>query len=114
MCNLVIVLLLFIIVAYYACSDINTYIVRYHRPSCKYCVESQQEWDLFKAKHADDLIRSNVFIIDVDTSQDTEHTRYWCAKYNFQTVPTVVKLSKFSTKVFDKSRTCEEFYKFAM
>ena len=70
--------------------DPTKYIVRYFRPSCRFCAESQKEWDDFKASAFASQLP--IVIVDVDTSHDNAHVRKWKAKYYFNSVPTVVKI----------------------
>lgn len=85
-------------------------IVRFSRKTCKFCVESQPEWDAFKA---DALARKVDFeIIDVDIEDNSIHTREWLAKYKVDGVPKVIKITGWGTTEYNGPRTSLEYMKF--
>lgn len=84
--------------------------IRFSKPTCKYCVDSQLEWDKFKS-----LAKlHNIETIDVDISDNTNHTKYWLSKYKIDSVPTVIKITTLWSYVYDGPRICGEYMKFAM
>ncbi len=89
----------------------KTTVVRFYKPSCRYCVESQKEWDEFK-KIARNL--NIVVVVDVNTEEDNEHTRYWTSRYTVNTVPHVLKIKWFGfSETYDGPRDRVDYVKFA-
>ncbi len=87
-------------------------VVRFFRPTCKYCVESQKEWNAFKAHAAaSDL---NAEIIDVNLDNDDSVTRKWRNKYKVTGVPKVIKVSLWGSEEYTGPRTSSAYMNFAM
>ena len=87
-------------------------IVRFSRKTCKFCVESQPEWDAFKGMALADKV--NFDIIDVDIENNSIHTRNWLAKYKVDGVPKVIKITGFGTTEYNGPRTSAAYMQFAL
>lgn len=87
-------------------------IVRFSKPTCKYCVDSQAEWDAFKAQALAD--KSDFEIVDVDISNNSIHTRNWLAKYKVESVPKVMKIGAWGSTEYEGPRISTAYMKFAL
>ena len=70
-------------------------IVRFMRHNCKYCIESQPEWDAFKANAVAN--KSDFDIVDVDLHDNSIHTRKWLESYKIDGVPKIIKITGFGS-----------------
>jgi hypothetical protein len=106
------VLIFFIIWVLYR-SNCKTIVIRFYKPSCKYCVESQQEWDRFKKIVS--ATTQDIEIVDVNTENTDAHTKYWTTRYKINSVPYVVKETKWLGRSveFNDSRTLVNYLTFA-
>jgi glutaredoxin len=87
-------------------------IVRYSRPTCRYCIESQGAWNGFvKTAQAHNL---RIDIVEVNLSEDSEHTRKWAERYPVQSVPTVVKFGPENPVEYNGPRTTKAYLSFAI
>lgn len=89
----------------------RTYIVRYSKPSCPYCVNSQDEWNKFKRKAFADKLQ--VTIVDVDLTQNTDLVKHWKGRFVPDSVPTVVKFRRDTKVVYDGVREHTAYMAFA-
>ena len=107
------VILVIVLIAWIFCRrNKKTTVVRYYRPSCPACVASQEEWDKFKTYSNRD---KDLVIIEVNTEVDNDLTRKWKAYYNVSSVPTVIKIPKWTgiRRVYSGERTAEDYSRFA-
>lgn len=79
-------------------------IMRFYRPDCKFCVKSQKEWDLFKAK-------SKYKIIDINTNIP-ENIRYM-KRYRINYVPKIIKVGPLGIREFRGPNRLREYLKFS-
>ncbi len=101
-----------IVLVYYIKSKQRVQIVRFSRPTCKFCVESQPEWDSFKAMALAD--KATFEIVDVDISNNSIHTRNWLASYKVDGVPKVIKITPWKTIEYEGPRVSTAYMKFAL
>ena len=96
---IVIILILLFIYVLFLLMLKKTQIIRFSKPTCKFCIESQPEWDAFKELALTKKL--NIEIIDVDITNNSIHTRTWLAKYNVTTVPTIIKINMWGSYVYN-------------
>lgn len=108
----VLVIVGIIVLVVYLQSKRQTQIVRFSRADCKFCIDSQSEWDAFKAAALADKVDFN--IVDVDIKNNSVHTRNWLAAYKIDSVPTILKISGSSYKEYDGPRTSAAYMSFAL
>lgn len=87
-------------------------IVRFARKTCKFCVESQPEWDAFKAMAISN--KADFEIVDVDIENNSIHTRNWLAKYKVDGVPKVIKITGFGNSEYNGPRVSLAYMQFAL
>lgn len=89
----------------------NVIVYRFYRPSCKYCVESQDEWMKFKMNEPLNL---DYRIIDVNL--DDKANQKLALRYNIATVPTVVRIDQNTGEysVHTGVRSADNFKQFMM
>jgi glutaredoxin len=93
---LAVVLVLFLIyvwMTYYNLSGVH--VVRYSRPDCPFCVESESDWKdvklSFESRSQVDKSETPVKFVDVNTSNDLSlDTQLWKSKYKPESVPQVI------------------------
>lgn len=113
--NIVIVALVVAVILFvwhYMMSDSTVYIVRFARATCPYCVESQAEWDNFKAGIAVQKTWP-VVVVDVDTADtESEITKKWTGLFKYESVPTVIKMVNGDITVYDGERLAHKYMRF--
>ncbi len=109
---LLLLLVVLALIYYYIKSNQRTQIVRFYRDNCKYCVESQPEWDAFKAMALADKVEFD--IVDVDIQNNSIHTRRWLDSYKIISVPTVLKITGWGSKEYDGPRISTAYMAFAL
>jgi hypothetical protein len=92
-------ILIYVYLTYYNLNGV--YIVRYSRPDCPFCVESQAGWDEFKKNvenaPPEELAKMTepIHVLDIDTSETlSPDTLVWKSKYNPKTVPAIIAIYK--------------------
>ena len=110
MSNLVLGVLILVLLWCIYRSTKKNIIVRYYRPSCPACASSQKEWDLFK-RNVDD----SVVVVEVNTEKDTAVNRKWNRYYKVNSVPTVIKVTKWLNRSveYDGPRDSRSYMNFA-
>ena len=80
-------------------------IYRFYRPACRFCVESQPEWDKFKQQTKEKLYEINL---------DDDNNRSLADRYSVQMVPTVFRLYANGTLIkHEGERTVGNYTAFA-
>lgn len=87
-------------------------IVRFSRKTCKFCVDSQPEWDSFKTAAISNKVDFD--IIDVDIENNSIHTRTWLSNYQVDSVPKIIKITGWGTTVFNGPNTGSAYMQFAL
>ncbi len=111
-------ILIYVYLTYYNLSGF--YIVRYSRPDCPFCIESQAEWDklknLFETLPPNERARITepIHVLDIDTSKTlSPDTLVWKSKYNPKTVPAIIAIYKGEiTEYTSLNRSMEEVANF--
>lgn len=85
----------------------RTQIVRFHKPGCKYCVYTQQEWNAFKAMAATAPVDFDVVDINANDRLDL------IIKYKISSVPTVLRITPNDYKEYDGPRVRDAYMNFA-
>jgi glutaredoxin len=88
----------------------KTQIIRFYRPDCRFCVESQKEWDSFKALAAAEKL--DIEILDVNISSSSRDTKNLVKHYGVKTVPYVVKTTTFGSKTYNGPRVSSSYLEF--
>ncbi len=73
----------------------STTVYRFYKHNCRFCVESQPDWDKFKAHIGK---RMDLVIVDVDLDEGDTSLNL-AKKYNVTSVPTVFKILPNGTRV---------------
>lgn len=85
-------------------------ILRFYRPTCPACVNSQSEWDQFKYKHN----LKGVFVTDVNVENPQAMHLELMRKFNVDGVPTVVAVDDNGNyKIFQGMRTYDNYRRWA-
>ncbi len=108
----VLVIIALIALVVYLKSKQRTRIVRFSRPTCKFCIESQPEWDAFKAMALADKVDFD--IVDVDIQNNSIHTRNWLASYKVDSVPKVIKVTGWGSVEYNGPRVSTAYMAFAL
>jgi glutaredoxin len=83
-----------------------TKVYRFYRPGCPYCVNSKEEWDLFKSKCTFKM----TIPVDVNLDDNTEHIKKLTKRFNVNGVPTIVKTDYYGGyETYDGDRTCDSY-----
>jgi len=110
--SIIAVLTLMLIVWLHVKPDKIVVIYRFHRPTCRYCVQSQPAWEAFKATMKSADPENTIKIKDVNLDYGRESAKL-AEKYNVKSVPTVLKVTSDRVEKYDGPRTVEGFYSFA-
>jgi hypothetical protein len=86
--SLLVVLVMLLLLSLYL-DAISTKVYRFYKPGCRYCQESQEQWDLFKKK----CRFRGVKPIDVNLEEKNSTTEALANSYNVKSVPTIIKIS---------------------
>jgi len=86
-------------------------IVRFMRPTCKFCVESQAEWDAFKAQA--EANNADFDVVEVNISDNSIHTRNWLARFQVDGVPKVIKVIGTKIEEYQGPRISTAYMQFA-
>ena len=68
---------------------ISTKVYRFYKPGCRFCQESQKEWDLFKSKCRFRGLKP----IDINLEEKTPYNEALAKNFNVKSVPTIIKVS---------------------
>jgi hypothetical protein len=97
----VVLLILWLLISLY-----STKVYRFYKPTCKYCVESQDEWDRFKQNCKFRLIRC----IDIDTSNANGYNEMLAQNFGVKTVPAVFKVEPDGRReMYDGERQADAY-----
>ena len=103
----VIVSVAVLVIAYLIITD-KKKIIRFYSDSCRYCIESQAEWDKF-CHHA----RHDYEIMNVNTKAQCPKIRHLMEKYDVTSVPTIVKVSWWGSSTYKGRHRAHDYLKFA-
>ena len=113
--SLVVLFLLIIIVLLYKSSYKSSYnstndkvlVYRFFKPSCPYCVNSQDEWEKFKK-----LPNDKIITIDIDTTNPTLKEKELSENFSKKTVPFYIcTFADGRRYVYDGDRSSEDLNK---
>ncbi len=84
----VVCIVILVMLMYYMNISNETTVYRFYRPSCRYCVESQPEWNKFKMHICNSM---NIKIVEVNLD-DGGPSISLAKKFDVKSVPTVFKI----------------------
>lgn len=85
-------------------------IMRFYRPTCPACVNSQSEWDQFRYKHN----LKGVFVTDVNVENPQPMHLELMRKFNIDGVPSVVAVDENGNyKIYQGMRTYGHYRRWA-
>ncbi len=112
--TIVIIYILYIIYKqWFTMVSARSTIYRFYRPGCKYCVESQPEWDRFRQIVRNDFnLYMRVGIVEINLD-DAKNDQGIISSFNIPGVPYVVKVTESGKRVnYDGERTAEGYVRF--
>jgi hypothetical protein len=84
--------------------SISTKVYRFYKPGCRFCQESQEQWELFKKK----CRFRGVKPIDVNLEERTPKNETLAKAFGVKSVPTIIKVSSSGTpSKYDGDRTAQ-------
>lgn len=84
----------------------NVKVYRFYRPSCPYCVNSQDEWDKFKRKCMFSMVKP----VDVNMNEATDAQKKLAENFMVKSVPHVVAVYDDGLRfTYDGSRTADAY-----
>jgi glutaredoxin len=86
----------------------RTQIVRFHKPGCKYCDYTKEEWNAFKNMAATSAVDFDVVDINANDRRDL------IIKYQISSVPTVLKITPLGYKEYNGPRVRDAYMQFAL
>ena len=105
---LAVIVVLAVLVIAYMWLDRPIHIIRFYSDSCKYCVNSQAEWDKFCSQ-----TQSGYKIINVNIKSQCPSSRQLVEKYNVTSVPTIIKVTGMGSTTYSGDHTVDAYLKFA-
>lgn len=82
-------------------------VYRFYRPGCRYCQESQNEWDMFKNSCTFSIIKP--IDINMDTASHTE--KKLMSNFNVSSVPNVVAVYNNGMRFVHSGERSSKAYK---
>jgi hypothetical protein len=86
--SIVVVLVMLTLLMFYI-DAISTKVYRFYKPGCRFCQESQEEWEIFKKKCRFRGLKP----IDVNLEEKTAKNEELAKSFNVKSVPTIIKVS---------------------